>query len=129
MDRAQKRDAINKQKFYFRKDILAPGRLIDSAYTAKSGPCNCGCNGSSDKTRVNGDPDTGNLNDSIPSSPRSEQSLPSYKDKALRNCFPDVEPPPTLERPPVEMEYEEMTINEIINGKVSFLNQVILTFS
>lgn len=117
MDRAQKRDAVNQQKFYFRKNVLPPGRNIDSLYT-KSGTCHCGCNGSSN-TDVSA---LGDVNDSVPSSPCSEQSLPSYKDKVLRNCFPDVEPPSTLERPPIETEYEEMSINEIINGKVRFFS-------
>ncbi|KAJ7647373.1 glutamate-cysteine ligase catalytic subunit [Roridomyces roridus] len=40
------------------------------------------------------------------------------KERKLRNCFPD---PPLRENgvhlPPVEEEYEEMTMNEIMNGK------------
>ena len=43
---------------------------------------------------------------------------PVGKDKVLRNCYPEFEPPEILERAPVDEEYEEMTINEIINGKV-----------
>jgi glutamate--cysteine ligase catalytic subunit len=45
---------------------------------------------------------------------------PRTKEKEMRNCFP---PPPLpenmLNRGPVEDEYEEMTMNEIMNGKVS----------
>jgi glutamate--cysteine ligase catalytic subunit len=47
---------------------------------------------------------------------------PRPKDKKLRNCFP---PPPAPlnghHKGPVEDEYEEMTMDEIMNGKVRFM--------
>jgi glutamate--cysteine ligase catalytic subunit len=89
MARAQKRDAAASGKFYFRKDVYAVGR--GGTTSAASSGC---------------------------SSPRGE--VPLKKDKKMRNCFP---PLPlmnigALDGRPVDEEYEEMTMNEIINGKV-----------
>ncbi|KAJ7287577.1 glutamate-cysteine ligase catalytic subunit [Mycena rebaudengoi] len=79
MARAQRRDAAQSGKFYFRKDV---GSLQGSASSSTSSSCSSG------------------------------------KEKKLRNCFPD---PPLPEHGvpvlPVEEEYEEMTMNEIMNGK------------
>jgi len=40
----------------------------------------------------------------------------------MRNCFPDVPPPPEeYVAKKVEDEYEEMTVAEVMNGKVGAL--------
>ncbi|GLB37673.1 putative glutamate-cysteine ligase [Lyophyllum shimeji] len=88
MGRAQRRDAARSEKFYFRKDVY-----VDPS----SKPSSAGSSGASSPT----------------------DEAPPKKEKKLLNCFPplplpeDVAP---LERP-VEEEYEEMTLDEIFNGK------------
>ncbi|TFY62650.1 hypothetical protein EVJ58_g3733 [Rhodofomes roseus] len=73
MARAQKRDALHTQKFYFRKDVFPPGG---------------------------------------PSRPESR------KEKKLRNCWPSVPRPANgVHAKPVEDEYEEMSLQEIMFGK------------
>lgn len=45
---------------------------------------------------------------------------PRPKDRKLRNCFPPPEKPENgVVKVPVEEEFEEMTLDEIMNGKVS----------
>jgi glutamate--cysteine ligase catalytic subunit len=113
MNRAQERDAVHRQKFYFRKDVFPTGRSKDFPFTepmpgatTQSVPCGEAQNTATPRpcseTKVNG---------------TSPPHAHPKKEKALRNCYPDVQPV-TLERKPVEEEYEEMSINEIINGKV-----------
>ena len=41
-----------------------------------------------------------------------------YKEKKLLNCFPSLARPENIVDSPVDQEYEEMTVDEIINGKV-----------
>ncbi|TFK44334.1 glutamate-cysteine ligase catalytic subunit [Crucibulum laeve] len=89
MARAQQRDASRSGRFYFRKDIYPAGRSAASSVTSSSGST----------SPING--------------------TPLKKDKKMRNCFP---PPPLPENGfrhyrPVEEEYEEMSMNEIMNGK------------
>ncbi|RDB24730.1 Glutamate--cysteine ligase [Hypsizygus marmoreus] len=88
MARAQRRDASRSEKFYFRKDVYAVGRSGASSVASSSGY----------------------------SSP--VEGAPPRKDKKMRNCFPPLPLPENgvLSRP-IEDEYEEMTMNEIINGK------------
>ncbi|KAF8222928.1 glutamate-cysteine ligase catalytic subunit [Tricholoma matsutake] len=88
MARAQMRDAAVSGKFYFRKDVYAVGRS-GAASTASSSGYNSPC-GESVK-----------------------------KDTKMRNCFPPLPLPENgaLNGRPVDEEYEEMTMNEIINGK------------
>ena len=131
MNRAQKRDAIHQQKFYFRKDVFPAGDGMDFPCTepvpepegdrvttpCKANPQSALGNGS--QATASGSPCPRNeAQTNGSSSPNMRFLLPLKKEKALRNCYPDVAPPVTLERKPVEEEYEEMTINEIINGKV-----------
>ncbi|KAH0827865.1 glutamate-cysteine ligase-domain-containing protein [Lanmaoa asiatica] len=92
MVRAQKRDAVGTGKFFFRKNVLPPGYISPTMSTPSSfGPC----------------------------SPAEWQSGMPPKERKLRNCFPRVPPPSTLVDTPVEDEYEEMSMEEIFNGKVS----------
>ncbi|KAI8993904.1 glutamate-cysteine ligase catalytic subunit [Trametes punicea] len=95
MARAQKRDAIHSQKFYFRKDVFPSGPSQPSS-----------------------------LASSCPSTPVSEHGGPIMvngsrgKEKKLRNCYP-LPPKPDDANPAgaVQDEYEEMTMQEIMNGK------------
>ena len=91
MARAQERDAVARQRFYFRKNVHIQGSKPSSTC---SSPC------------------------STPSSP-----LPCGKSKkVMQNCFsPLPEPENGLTLGPVEEEYEEMTMDEIINGKVGLI--------
>ncbi len=92
MQRAQLRDAARSQKFFFRKDVYALGRSGSSSTASSSG------------------------------SVSPIDSIPRKKERKLRNCFPPIPIPENgfLEhRQSVEQEYEEMTLDEIMNGKVS----------
>lgn len=91
MGRAQGRDASASSKFYFRKDVFSTAHSEASSATSSSG-------------------------DSTPS-----VGFPKKKEKQMRNCFP---PPPlpehgVLYRLPVDEEYDDFTMDEIMNGKVS----------
>ncbi|KAG6885915.1 hypothetical protein C0993_007933 [Termitomyces sp. T159_Od127] len=88
MQRAQRRDAARSGKFYFRKDVYAVRRSGASSAASSSG-----CSSPTESAPV--------------------------KEKKLRNCFPPLPLPEdgVLHTRPVEEEYEEMTMNEIINGK------------
>lgn len=134
MDRAQKRDAVRQQKFFFRKDVFPAGHSMDFPCTEPiplpegdrvTTPCT--------EARANPQPapdnETQGTSTASPcpcsqvktngsSSPYMRFTPPLEKEKALRNCYPDIAPPVILDRKPVQEEYEEMTINEIINGKV-----------
>ncbi|KAJ7680279.1 glutamate-cysteine ligase catalytic subunit [Mycena polygramma] len=91
MARAQQRDAAQSGKFYFRKDVGS--RRQSAASSAASSSCNSGCNSPVDGPRP-------------------------LKEKKMRNCFPDPPLPANgVDALPVEEEYEEMTMNEIMNGK------------
>ncbi|KAF8160745.1 glutamate-cysteine ligase catalytic subunit [Crassisporium funariophilum] len=89
MERAQQRDASTSRSFYFRKDVYSTVRSAGSS----------ACSSSGTSSPVDG--------------------APKKKEKKMRNCFPPV---PTPENgfaytQPVEEEYEEMSMNEIMNGK------------
>lgn len=91
MQRAQRRDASTSSSFFFRKDVYTTNPSTASSVASSSG-------GSSP---VDG--------------------VPKKKEKKMGNCFPA---PPRPERRtkngPVEEEYEEMSMKEIMNGKVAF---------
>lgn len=89
MQRAQKRDAACSEKFYFRKDVYPHDRsTTNSVASFHSG-----------------------------SSSATDGSLP--KQKQLGNCFTPPGPPVNGElKVPIKDEYEEMSMDEIINGKV-----------
>ena len=97
MARAQRRDAVRSEKFYFRKDVFPSA--------------------SSQPSRAS----------STPSSPVSEHGGPilvngNGKEKKLRNCFPlPPMPDDAFVHGSVEDEYEEMSLEEIMNGKVRLL--------
>lgn len=95
MGRAQQRDAARSSKFYFRKDVLPPGHISPTSSVAsssgESSPTDCSdCGGGLRR-----------------------------KETKMRNCFPPLPQPENgTHRGPVEDEYEEMTMEEIMNGKV-----------
>ena len=107
MGRAQQRDASRSHKFYFRKDVLPPGHTSPTASsTSSSGdssPVESGC----DKAREF-----------------------KRKESKLRNCFPSLPRPLNgVRRGPVEDEYEEMTMEEIICGKVIYFLSPLAVFT
>ena len=94
MHRAQQRDAVHTSKFYFRKDVLPPNHTSPTSSSAPS----------------SGD------NSPVDSAGCGEIRA---KEKKLRNCWPPLPRPINGERRgPVEDEYEEMSMDEIMNGKV-----------
>ena len=101
MGRAQLRGASRSRKFYFRKDVLPPGYTSPVASTAPS----------------SGD-----------SSPVENGCCKGRgKEAKMRNCFPSLPRPLNgVRRGPVEDEYEEMTMEEIICGKVRKKNHASL---
>ncbi|KAH9485562.1 Glutamate--cysteine ligase [Psilocybe cubensis] len=88
MRRAQLRDASVSNKFFFRKDIYTNTSSTSSTASSSGG-----------------------------SSPID--GMPKKKEKKMKNCFPPRPQPENgfTHRFPVEEEYEEMTMNEIMNGK------------
>ncbi|KAF9646777.1 glutamate-cysteine ligase catalytic subunit [Thelephora ganbajun] len=97
MQRAQHRDALQTEKFYFRKDIFLPNSSRSSSVTnsGKTSPAG------SDREH-NG---------------ISNGSHQPKKTKRMGNCFLEVPPPPEEYITKVEDEYEEMTVAEVMNGK------------
>ncbi|KAK7692337.1 hypothetical protein QCA50_003962 [Cerrena zonata] len=92
MARAQRRDAVHTQKFYFRKNVFAPGTTSPISTPASSGT-------------------------SSPIEPNSN-GIPFKKERKMRNCFPPPMKPESWEpEGSIEDEYEEYTLEEIINGK------------
>lgn len=91
MGRAQERDAAASGKFYFRKEVFSTDRSGTSSVTSSSGASSPG------------------------------DCSPRKKEKKMRNCFPPPQLPEDgiLNRLPVDKEYAEFTMNEIMNGKVS----------
>ena len=90
MGRAQERDAAASGKFYFREEVFSTVRSGTSSVTSSSGA----------------------------SSP--PDGTPRKKEKKMRNCFspPQLPEDGILNRLPVDKEYAEFTMNEIMNGKV-----------
>jgi glutamate--cysteine ligase catalytic subunit len=90
MGRAQERDAAVSNKFYFRKEVLSTARSGVSSATSSSGSSTPG------------------------------DSSPRKKEKKMKNCFPLPQLPEDgfSNRLPVDEEYDEFTMNEIMNGKV-----------
>lgn len=112
MHRAHQRDAIHTQKFYFRKNVFspAPGHACVFPSDQSSRP-NGNINGFTSMTNgVNGaraDSPTPSGCSSHAASPRSHSPTNDYdrRKNSTRREFG-----------PIEGEYDEFTINEIING-------------
>ena len=103
MDRAQRRDAVNTEKFFFRKDVFPPG-VPSPLSTPLSTPHSSGANSPIEPNGMGGFP---------------------RKSKRLQNCFAEV-PVPTNGHAfgALEEEYEEYTLDEIFNGKVRRLRKL-----
>jgi glutamate--cysteine ligase catalytic subunit len=118
MHRAHRRDAVNSQKFYFRKNLFdpKPGHGCDpgldtplpSQPTTNGTPAQA--NGHS-RSSTSSSTSSSSSSD-IPTSPCCSSHAPSRAPSPI---------PPIEEQPfgPVEDEYSEFTINEIINGSPS----------
>lgn len=98
MARAQRRDAVRTEKFFFRKDIFPPG-IPSPLLTPLSSPHSSGA--------------------SSPIEPNGVNGILRPKSRKLQNCFAEA-PRPTNGHAfgPVEDEYEEYTLQELFNGKV-----------
>ncbi|GAA5874509.1 hypothetical protein JCM3774_005742 [Rhodotorula dairenensis] len=109
MHRAHRRDAINTQKFYFRKNLFdpKPGHPCDPSLDALS---------SLPETvspRQPRSPVTSNGFGSHTREPsRCESSCSSHRPSRV----PSPGPPEPVPTGPVEDEYDQFTINEIVNG-------------
>ena len=92
MATAQRRGAARHEKFHFRKNVYPLGRTSSEGTTVTMP-------GSSVSVNGNGG---------------------FVKEKKLGNCFPPLPTPSNGVKftRPIEEEYEEMSMNEIINGKV-----------
>lgn len=107
MDRAQKRDAVGTQKFFFRKDVFPAGTSPQS--TPLSSPHSSGSVSPIETNGTNG----------ILRKPRK-----------LQNCFAEAPKPVNGDTlGVVEEEYHEFTMAEIFNGKVCFDGHNLLTSS
>ncbi|EIW83068.1 glutamate-cysteine ligase catalytic subunit [Coniophora puteana RWD-64-598 SS2] len=93
MARAQKRNAAREGSFYFRRNVLPPGHTSPT-------PSGSSCSSSGSSSPV-----------------EETNGVKPIKEKKLRNCFASLPKPSWLEDKLPEEEYEEMTVNEIINGK------------
>lgn len=101
MHRAHRRDAVNQQKFWFRKDLYspAPGHGCDFKPSTNGALNGLPTHANGFARGVNGD---------VPPSPTC-----SSHSATPRPASPSGE---KLKFGPVEDEYAEFTINEIING-------------
>jgi hypothetical protein len=104
MRRAQQRDAVNQARFYFRREVFTP-----ASSRATSG------------TVTPDIPDASSTN-GMTNGFHNDQSNGRRKQRVMENCFP---PPPLpdegLASGSVKEEYDEYTMDEIINGRVNHL--------
>ena len=113
MRRAQQRDAVNQARFYFRREVFTPtsSRATSGAATPDTTttdlPRHC--------------PDTSSTN-GMANGFHNDQSNGRRKQRVMENCFP---PPPLPDEGvvsgSVKEEYDEYTMDEIINGRVNHL--------
>lgn len=115
MKRAQPRDAISENKFWFRKSVF-PGRTLakhDTRSRPASPPIPPATSTASRPVSWNGN--------SVPPSPTSPNGFAHVNGNghALSAAASEAGTRPCSPTGPVDDEYEEMTVDEIINGKVS----------
>ncbi|GAA5961268.1 hypothetical protein JCM8115_001529 [Rhodotorula mucilaginosa] len=117
MHRAHRRDAINTQKFYFRKNLFdpKPGHPCDPSLDALSSSLpTAGEDISPRQPRSPGAPNGFGGGGSHAREPsRCESSCSSHRPSRVPSPDLSSESVPTG---PVEDEYDEFTINEIVNG-------------
>ena len=108
MRRAQQRDAVNQARFFFRREVFTP-----TSSRATSGTASPDIAAARDASSTNGSAN-GFQND---------HGNSRRKQRVMENCFP---PPPLPEEGSmsgsVKEEYAEYTMDEIINGRVNYLN-------
>ncbi|GAA5864018.1 hypothetical protein JCM1840_000668 [Sporobolomyces johnsonii] len=116
MHRAHRRDAVNSQKFYFRKNLFdpKPGHGCDpsldpSTSTSPAAPQPNGTSNGSSQDH----------HSSASSSSSSDARSPSPSCSSHGPSRASSPPPPVPAFGPVEDEYAEFTLNEIINGSPS----------
>ena len=96
MARAQKRNGARTGKFFFRKDVYPPGQESATPSAASSSGASSPVDGANGVRR----------------------------ERKMRNCYPLAPEPENGFKPrPITEEYEEMTLEEIINGKVRILSR------
>lgn len=105
MARAQRRDAVNTERFFFRKDVFPPG-IPSPISTPLSTPHGSGANS--------------------PIEPNDSNSFPR-KPRKLENCFGEAPRPEHGHRfGRIEDEYDAFSLDEIMNGKVRNLCDLVL---
>ena len=118
MRRAQQRDAVNQARFYFRREVFTPASSRATSGTATP-----------DITATAPCPDASSAN-GMANGFHNGQSNGRRKQRVMENCFP---PPPLpdegLVSGSVKEEYDEYTMNEIMNGRVNNLKKVNKTIS
>ncbi|KAI0036964.1 glutamate-cysteine ligase catalytic subunit [Vararia minispora EC-137] len=98
MQRAQRRDALSTQRFFFRRDVFPPPRSQDTSPT----PSGASTPGSNTSSRT--------------------------KSRRMNNCHPTPPPPEDGSTSvPVEEEYTEFTADELMNGSGAFPGLIGLT--
>ena len=111
MRRAQQRDAVNQARFYFRREVFTPASSRATSGTVTP-----------DNTALPRPyPDVSSAN-VMANGFRNDQSNGRRKQRVMENCFP---PPPLPDEGfvsgSVKEEYDEYTMDEIINGRVNHL--------
>lgn len=109
MHRAHRRDAVNTQKFFFRKNLFdpKPGHPCDPSLDALSSlPATVSPRQPRSPVTSNG------FGSHTRESSRCESSCSSHRPSRV----PSPGPPEPVPTGPVEDEYDQFTINEIVNG-------------
>ncbi|KAH7108152.1 glutamate-cysteine ligase catalytic subunit [Auriculariales sp. MPI-PUGE-AT-0066] len=135
MARAHVRGAARSGNFFFRKNVFLRGSDLRSSSPSTNGNSrsgsDCGeCRKCGDEPNLSRTPSSTSLSSANSAAPLpgpgaaalEEAAMGHKKEARLRNCFPTVPPPSNVERQfgPVEEEYEEMTIEQIMCGKGDF---------
>ena len=131
MARAQKRDSVGEQKFFFRKDVFPPVPSAAPSPLRANLPLQPSPLGDVGATLPAIDTSTKGVNGRGPASPSSATrtpispisssgaSTPGGKSRKMNNCYTPPPPPEEgLPTAPVTEEYAEFTMNEIMNGAV-----------
>ncbi|CAO1632422.1 unnamed protein product [Sympodiomycopsis kandeliae] len=119
MDRAQQRDAVNKKKFYFRKDVFRSKSRHTAAANGGSSSSSAAAASQANGTS-NGDASSSSSSTPSPPTPAAAALSASQRARLVldeRLHTPGSSragsPHPTV---PVEEEYAEFTLDELING-------------
>lgn len=113
MKRAHVRDAVNQQKFYFKKNVFT--RRWPPATTNGHGPINGGQSSAQTSRSHSRSSSLVGLDRNVFHHPNGRYSSSSQSPASSSRATSRCASPEGL--PDIEDEYEEMTINEIVNGK------------